>query len=122
MAHLLGGAAESGKTRARSSGVQWQTVEHDDGAGDTKAIDPWVNLGMLAGQAAPRVAGAREGGLLQGRRGLPQGSLTPAELIAQMDEAGVEKVVLSLQLDAPQESVIECARLYPERIFMAADL
>jgi predicted TIM-barrel fold metal-dependent hydrolase len=85
---------------------------------DTKAIDPWVNLGMLGGQPPPEwLVRVKEDYFKAGDDFLKD--LAPAELIAQMDEAGVEKAVLSVQLVAPQESVLECARLYPDRIFLA---
>lgn len=88
-------------------------------ADEIQAIDPWVNLGMLGGQPPPEwLVRVKDDYFKAGDDFLKD--LTPAELVRQMDEAGVEKAVLSVQLDAPQPSVLECARLHPERIFLAA--
>ena len=83
------------------------------------AIDPWVNLSMLGGQAPPDwLIRVKEDYFKAGDDFLKE--LTGEELIGQMDDAGVEKAVLSLSVDAPQQNVLDCVKQYPGRLFLAA--
>jgi predicted TIM-barrel fold metal-dependent hydrolase len=84
-----------------------------------RAIDPWVNLSMLGGQPAPSwLVRVKDDYFKAGEDFLKE--LSTDELIAQMDEAGVEKAVLSLTARRPDEKVLECARLHPDRFRIAA--
>ena len=85
---------------------------------DVLAIDPWVNLSMLGGQAPPEwLLRVKEDYFKAGDDFLRE--LSPDELIRQMDAAGVEKAILSVSLQAPQASVLECVKRDPDRFFLA---
>lgn len=87
-------------------------------ASKPRAIDPWVNVSMLGGQAAPDwLVRVKEDYFKAGDDFLRD--LSASELLGQMDEAGVEKAVLSVQLDEPQEKVLEYCRLHPDRFSLA---
>ena len=83
------------------------------------AIDPWVNLSMLGGQPPPDWLVRVKEDYFKGGEDFMR-ELSPEELIAQMDAAGVEKAILSIQVEAPQSAVLDCVKLYPDRLFLAA--
>ena len=74
------------------------------------AIDPWVNLSMLGGQPPPDWLVRVKEDYFKGGEDFMR-ELSPQELIAQMDAAGVEKAILSLQVEAPQSNVLDCVKL-----------
>ena len=47
-------------------------------------------------------------------------SLSVDECLADMDEAGVEKAILTVRVKAPTETVLDCARQHPDRFALAA--
>ncbi|MCS5638011.1 MAG: amidohydrolase family protein [Myxococcota bacterium] len=83
------------------------------------AIDPWVNLSMLGGQAPPDwLVRVKEDYFKAGDDFLRE--LSADELIGQMDAAGVERAILSVSLETPQAAVLECVKHYPDRFSLAA--
>jgi len=86
--------------------------------GKVRAIDPWVNVSMLGGQAPPEwLVRVKEDYFKAGSEFLRD--LSAPDLLAQMDEAGVEKAILSVYALSPQENVLEFARLHPDRFALA---
>jgi predicted TIM-barrel fold metal-dependent hydrolase len=84
-----------------------------------RAIDPWVNVSMLGGQAAPEwLLRVKEDYFKAGDDFLKE--LSQDELLAQMDAAGIEKAILSVQVADPLPTVLELVRQRPDRFFLAA--
>jgi len=84
-----------------------------------RAIDPWVNVNMLGGRPAPDwLVRVKDDYFKAGEDFLE--SLTLPELLGQMDAAGVQKAVLSVDVRSPQEEVLAFTRACPDRFFLAA--
>lgn len=92
-------------------------------AQEIKAIDGLITipraLGVTPEQAVKGEKAAGRGGLLELFPGLAarQKALTPEDLVAEMDEAGVEKGMLNIDSDTAREFVIEAMKKYPGKFF-----
>ena len=85
---------------------------------DHRAIDLWVNVNMGAGIPAQYLQRVKEDYFKGGDDFFR--SLTIDETLEQMDEAGVEKAVLSTSVRRPEETVLEFCRERPDRFSLAA--
>ncbi len=83
-----------------------------------RAIDLWVNTSMGQGKPPDWLVRVKEDYFRAGDEFFK--SFTPEELLADMDEAGVEKAVLSLGVENPDEKVLDFARKRPDRFAFAA--
>jgi len=84
-----------------------------------RAIDPWVNVNMLGGQAPPEwMTRVKEDYFKAGSEFLATQSLPG--LLQEMDEAGVEKAILSVDVRRPQEEVLAFTAARPDRFSLAA--
>jgi len=89
-------------------------------ASELKAIDPWVNVSMLGGMPAPKwLVRVKEDYFKAGEDFLEE--LTVDQLIGQMDEAGVAKAILSVNVSQPQEGVLSFVAAHPDRFYLAAN-
>lgn len=82
-----------------------------------RAIDCWVNVSM--GEGAPPEFLQRVAADYFKRSDVMFRSFTPAELLAQMDEAGVEKAILTTGSDAPSPAVLAFPKADPERFVLS---
>ncbi len=84
-----------------------------------RVIDPWVNVSMFGGQKlAPEwLVRVKEDYFKAGDEFL--GELTAPQLLAQMDAAGVEKAILSVDAGRVEEDVLAFTRAHPERFSLA---
>lgn len=86
-----------------------------------RAIDPWVNTNMMGGGPPPKwLLKVKDDYFKAGEDFLKE--LSVEELTAQMDAAGVEKAVLSVDAERPPEAVIAFTQQSPERFFLAANV
>ncbi len=86
-----------------------------------RAIDLWVNTSMLGGGPAPKwLLKVKDDYFKAGDDFLKE--ISVAKMLASMDRAGVEKAVLSVDVERPQESVLAFAEAAPERFFLAANV
>lgn len=86
-----------------------------------RAIDPWVNTNMMGGGAPPRwLLQVKDDYFKAGDEFLKE--LSVEELLASMDAAGVEKVVLSVDAERPHAGVLAFPEAAPERFFLAANV
>lgn len=83
-----------------------------------RAIDLWVNVNMGAGVPAEFLQRVKDDYFKGGDDFFR--SLTIEETLAQMDEAGVEKAVLSTGVKNPEPSVLEFVTTRPDRFALAA--
>lgn len=83
-----------------------------------RAIDLWVNVNMGAGIPAEFLKRVKEDYFKGGDDFFK--SLTIEETLAQMDEAGVEKAVLSTSVKNPEPTVLEFVEQRPDRFSLAA--
>jgi len=86
-----------------------------------RAIDPWVNISMLGGQAPPKwLVRVKQDYFKAGDDFLEDLSLD--ELLAQMDSAGVEKAILSVMVQKPLDSVLAFVDARPDRFALAVNV
>ncbi len=86
-----------------------------------RAIDPWVNTNMMGGGPPPKwLLKVKDDYFKAGDDFLKE--LSVEELTAQMDAAGVEKAILSVDAERPQESVLAFTQKSPDRFFLAANV
>ncbi len=85
-----------------------------------KAIDPWVNVDMLGGRPAPEYLKRVKEDYFKGDDSFFE-KLSIEQLLAQMDEAGVEKAVLSTDVLHPADEVLAFCEAEPERFALAAN-
>jgi len=86
-----------------------------------RAIDPWVNTNMLGGGPAPKwLLKVKDDYFKAGDDFLKETSVE--EMLAAMDRSGVEKAVLSVDAERPQEAVLAFLEASPERFFLAANV
>jgi len=85
-----------------------------------EAIDPWVNVDMLGGRPAPDYLERVKADYFKGDDSFFK-KLSMDELLAQMDEAGVEKAVLSIDVLRPSDDVLAFCEAHPERFALAAN-
>jgi len=85
-----------------------------------RAIDCWVNVTM--GEHAPPeyLVRVKEDYFKGGDEFFR--NLEPQELVDQMDEAGVEKAVLTLDVRRPSKHALAFASRFPERCFFSANV
>ena len=92
-------------------------------AEEIKAIDGLITiprtLMMTPEEAIKAEEAGGQGGLLELFPGMAarQKALTPEDLVAEMDETGVEKGMLNIDSDAAREFVIEALKKYPGKFF-----
>jgi uncharacterized protein len=86
----------------------------------TRAIDPWVNVNM--GEQAPPewLVRVKEDYFRGGEEFFK--NIPPAKLLADMDEVGVEKAILTLDVANPSKQVLDFASHAPGRIAFAASV
>jgi uncharacterized protein len=82
-----------------------------------RAIDCWVNVSM--GEGVPPEFLKRVAADYFKRSDEMFKSFTPAELLAQMDEAGVERAILTISGEAPSEAVLAFPKADPERFVLS---
>lgn len=85
-----------------------------------EAIDPWVNVDVLGGQPPPKYLQRVKDDYFKGDDSFFK-KLTAGELLAQMDEAGVDKAVLSTDALRPSDDVLAFCEAHPERFALAAN-
>jgi predicted TIM-barrel fold metal-dependent hydrolase len=86
-----------------------------------RAIDPWVNTNMMGGGPPPKwLLKVKDDYFKAGDDFLKE--LSVEELTAQMDAAGVEKAILSVDVERPVDSVLAFTEAAPERFFLAANV
>jgi predicted TIM-barrel fold metal-dependent hydrolase len=85
-----------------------------------RAIDCWVNVSM--GEGVPPEFLKRVAADYFKRSDEMFKSFTPAELLAQMDEAGVEKAILTTPGDAPSAAVLAFPKADPERFVLSVSV
>ena len=83
-----------------------------------RAIDPWVNISMSGGQKPPEWLKRVQKDYFKAGQDFFK-ALSVDELIGQMDEAGVEKAILSVSLEAPQDEVLAFVKAHPKRFSLA---
>lgn len=84
------------------------------------AIDPWVNVNMGEQDPPPWLLRVKED-TFKGGAGFLK-SLEVDELLEQMEAAGVERAVLSIDAERPSEHVLGFVRKHPERFALAASV
>lgn len=86
-----------------------------------RAIDPWVNTNMMGGQPPPKwLLNVKDDYFKAGEDFLKE--LTIDELLAQMDAAGVEKAILSVDAERPLEGTLAFCEAKPERFSLAVNV
>jgi len=91
------------------------------GAAGVRAIDLWVNVNMLGGAPPPDwLVRVKEDYFKAGDDFLKE--LSVDELVSQMDAAGVEKAVLSVDVERPADNVLAFSAARPERFALAANV
>jgi predicted TIM-barrel fold metal-dependent hydrolase len=85
-----------------------------------RAIDPWVNIDMLGGQPPPKYLQRVKEDYFKGDDSFFE-KLSIEALLAQMDEAGVEKAVLSTDVFRVSDEVLAFCDQQPERFALAAN-
>jgi predicted TIM-barrel fold metal-dependent hydrolase len=85
-----------------------------------RAIDCWVNVSM--GEGIPPEFLKRVAEDYFKRSDEMFKSFTPAELLAQMDEAGVEKAILTTSGDAPSAAVLAFPKADPARFVLSVSV
>ena len=86
-----------------------------------RAIDPWVNTSVMGGGPPPKwLLKVKDEYFKAGDDFLKE--LSVEELTAQMDAAGVEKAILSVDAERPSESVLAFTQKCPDRFFLAASV
>ena len=86
-----------------------------------RVIDPWVNTNMMGGGPPPKwLLRVKDDYFKAGDDFLKE--LSVEELTAQMDAAGVEKAILSVDAGRPSESVLAFTQKSPDRFFLAANV
>ncbi|MEE2674820.1 MAG: amidohydrolase family protein [Myxococcota bacterium] len=86
-----------------------------------RAIDPWVNTNMMGGGPPPKwLLKVKDEYFKAGDDFLKE--LSIEELTAQMDAAGVEKAILSVDVERPPKSVLAFAQAAPDRFSLAASV
>ena len=82
-----------------------------------RAIDLWVNVNMGAMAGTDFLVRVKEDYFKGGDEFFK--NLTPEETIESMDRAGVEKVLLSLDPEHPDERILDFPNQFPGRFFLA---
>ena len=85
-----------------------------------RAIDPWVNVNMGEGEPPPWLIRVKEDYFKGGDEFLR--NIAVDELLADMDEAGLEKAVLTLSVGHPSDHVLSFAAKHPNRFAYAVGL
>ena len=85
-----------------------------------RAIDPWVNVDMLGGRPPPKYLQRVKEDYFKGDDSFFE-KLSMEALLDQMDEAGVEKAVLSTDVLRPGDEVLEFCEARPDRFSIAAN-
>ena len=83
-----------------------------------RAIDCWVNVTMGDVKDVEYLKRAKEDYFKAGGEFFT--SLSVDECLADMDEAGVEKAILTVRVKDPSEAVLDFARQRPDRFALAA--
>ena len=83
-----------------------------------RAIDCWVNVTMGEIRHVDYLKRAKEDYFKAGEEFFT--SLSVDECLADMDEAGVEKAILTVRVKDPSETVLDFARQRPDRFALAA--
>ena len=83
-----------------------------------RAIDCWVNVTMGEIRHVDYLKRAQEDYFKAGEEFFT--SLSVDECLADMDEAGVEKAILTVRVKDPSETVLDFARQRPDRFALAA--
>ena len=85
---------------------------------NVRAIDPWVNVNMGEQKPPDWLVRVKEDYFRGGDEFFQ--SISPEKLLADMDAAGVEKAILTLDVANPSDFVLGFARAAPGRIAFAA--
>ena len=85
-----------------------------------RAIDCWVNVTMGEQKPPDYLIRVKEDYFKGGDEFFK--NIEPAELIAQMDEAGVEKAVLTVNVRNPSKHALGFAQKYPDRCAYAVNV
>jgi predicted TIM-barrel fold metal-dependent hydrolase len=85
-----------------------------------RAIDCWVNVTMGEGRPPDYLVRVKEDYFKGGDEFFR--NLEPDALVEQMDRAGVEKAVITLDASRPSEHALRFAEKHPRRFFYAASL
>lgn len=83
-----------------------------------RAIDPWVNVNMGEAPPAEYLIRVKEDYFKAGEEFFQ--SIEAEKLVADMDEAGIEKVILSIGTEQPDPRVLQFHKKYPGRFAYAA--
>jgi len=85
-----------------------------------RAIDPWVNVNMGDAPPADFLVRVKEDYFKAGEEFFQ--SIEAEKLVADMDEAGIEKAVLSIGVEQPDPRVLQFHKKYPGRFAYAVSL
>ena len=85
-----------------------------------RAIDPWVNVSMGETAAPPWLIRVKEDYFKGGDEFLQNIELEP--LLAEMDDVGVEKAILTVDAGSPSDHVLSFARARPDRFALAVSM
>ncbi len=86
-----------------------------------RAIDPWVNTSRLGGGPAPSwLLKVKDDYFKAGDDFLRE--IGVEQMLETMDRAGVEKAILSIDVERPQKEVLAFAEAAPSRFFFAANV
>jgi predicted TIM-barrel fold metal-dependent hydrolase len=85
-----------------------------------RAIDPWVNVDMLGGNPPPKFLTRVKEDYFKGNDDFFK-KLSIDELLAQMEEAGVERAILSTDVRSPNVEVLDFCQARPEKFYLAAN-
>jgi len=87
---------------------------------DVRAIDCWVNVSVgTSRQRAPDHAVRTAEGYFKQSKDFFK-TFSAEELIAIMDQVGVEKAIVTLPAENPSEKILAFPRAYPGRFFLSA--
>ncbi len=87
---------------------------------EIRAIDPWVNVSMGDQVPAEFLKRVKEDYFRAGEDFFK--SLTIEETLAHMDSCGVQKAILSVEAQRPDERVLEFPKAHPDRFALAAQV
>ena len=85
-----------------------------------RAIDPWVNVNMGEGPTPEYLVRVKEDYFKAGEEFFQ--SIEADKLVAEMDEAGIEKAIVSVGVEQPDPRVLQFHRKYPGRFAYAVFL
>ena len=84
---------------------------------NTRAIDPWVNVSMGDFSDSPYLNAVKNDYFQAGEEFFR--NIDPDELLAMMDQLGVDKSLITVNASDPKQRVLDFTRRHPGRFFLA---